>query len=420
MKQLSKMRNRILSVGAVVILAAASFAFSTPPMVVEAVTIAELQKQISEQKIKVSELQGKIEELQEAQLILQEQMDDLNSEILNTMTSISMKEEAIREKIQEIGTKEKEIKDKEGQIEQTQKEYDQAVEKEEYQYNCMVIRIRLMYEKGDVTYLENVLQQSGLGETLNRMDYMESIYKYDKNKLEELGIIRQQVHDLWGRLELEKTELETARGILVTTKESLEKDKNLLQEQKKDLDAALEQMKKQADGYDANIKKWQQEANVAKKLLQQEQRDLKNLQDQENKRNQAMNQEIATTDYTTIINSANGSDLGKKIAQFACQYIGNPYVYGGTSLTNGTDCSGFTYRVYQNFGYSLPRTSGEQRSSGTGVEYADAQPGDLICYSGHVGIYIGDGKIVHASSSTTGIIVSKATYRTILAVRRII
>ena len=159
---------------------------------------------------------------------------------------------------------------------------------------------------------------------------------------------------------------------------------------------------------------------MATKLLKQEQRELKNLQDAENRRNQAANQTYSTTSYTDIINNASGSDLGKKVAQFACQYIGNPYVYGGTSLTNGTDCSGFTYRVYQNFGYTLPRTSAEQRSSGTGVEYSQAQPGDLICYSGHVGIYIGDGKIVHASSSTTGIIVSKATYRTILAVRRII
>ena len=159
---------------------------------------------------------------------------------------------------------------------------------------------------------------------------------------------------------------------------------------------------------------------MATKLLKQEQRELKNLQDAENRRNQAANQTYSTTSYTDIINNASGSDLGKKVAQFACQYIGNPYVYGGTSLTNGTDCSGFTYRVYQNFGYTLPRTSTEQRSSGKGVEYSEAQPGDLICYSGHVGIYIGDGKIVHASSSTTGIIVSKATYRPILSVRRII
>ena len=93
---------------------------------------------------------------------------------------------------------------------------------------------------------------------------------------------------------------------------------------------------------------------------------------------------------------------------------------GGTSLTNGADCSGFTYKIYQNFGYSIPRTSFQQRSAGTEVSYADAQPGDLICYDGHVAMYIGGGYIVHARSAKTGIKVSRAEYRTIFSVRRIV
>lgn len=100
--------------------------------------------------------------------------------------------------------------------------------------------------------------------------------------------------------------------------------------------------------------------------------------------------------------------------------MGNPYVAGGTSLTNGADCSGFTYRVYSDFGYSLPRTSYEQRSAGTEVSYSDAQPGDLICYDGHVALYIGGGKIVHASTPSSGIKIGNANYRTILSVRRIV
>ena len=119
--------------------------------------------------------------------------------------------------------------------------------------------------------------------------------------------------------------------------------------------------------------------------------------------------------------SSSGSGSGSSVVDFATQFVGNPYVWGGTSLTNGADCSGFVQSVYANFGVSLPRTSYEQQNAGTEVSYADAQPGDLICYGGHVAIYMGDGKIVHASNSRDGIKISNdATYRTILSVRRLV
>ena len=105
---------------------------------------------------------------------------------------------------------------------------------------------------------------------------------------------------------------------------------------------------------------------------------------------------------------------------YATQFVGNPYVWGGTSLTNGADCSGFVQSVYANFGISLPHSSGAQRGCGYDVGgLANAQPGDLVCYSGHVGLYIGGGQIVHASTAATGIKVSNADYRSVLAVRRI-
>ncbi len=112
--------------------------------------------------------------------------------------------------------------------------------------------------------------------------------------------------------------------------------------------------------------------------------------------------------------------MGVAVAQYGLQFVGYPYVYGGSSLTNGTDCSGFVMSVYANFGVSLPHSSAADRSQGYGVDgLENAQPGDIICYSGHVGIYIGNGQIVHASNSKTGIIVSNAGYRNILAIRRI-
>lgn len=115
-----------------------------------------------------------------------------------------------------------------------------------------------------------------------------------------------------------------------------------------------------------------------------------------------------------------GSSTGSSVASFATQFVGNPYVYGGTSLTNGADCSGFVMSVYNNYGISLPHSSGAQRSVGYDVGgLANAQPGDIVAYSGHVGIYIGGGNIVHASTAKTGIKISNANYRNVLSVRRI-
>ena len=111
---------------------------------------------------------------------------------------------------------------------------------------------------------------------------------------------------------------------------------------------------------------------------------------------------------------------GADVASFACQFVGNPYVYGGSSLTNGCDCSYFVMACFGKYGISLPRTSYEQRSCGQAVSYANAKAGDIICYAGHVAIYMGDGKIVHAANSRLGICYGTATYRTIVSVRRVL
>lgn len=118
--------------------------------------------------------------------------------------------------------------------------------------------------------------------------------------------------------------------------------------------------------------------------------------------------------------AAENRSNGQAVVDFAMQFVGNPYVWGGTSLTNGADCSGFVQSVYANFGVSMPRTSSEMRNAGVEVSYSDVMPGDVICYQGHVGIYAGNGKIVNAIDDAHGIGVSSATYANIITVRRLV
>lgn len=114
-------------------------------------------------------------------------------------------------------------------------------------------------------------------------------------------------------------------------------------------------------------------------------------------------------------------EKGQTVAEFAQRFVGNPYVWGGTDLNRGADCSGFIGSIYRSFGYKIPRSSSELRSAGRKVSYSQKQPGDIICYNGHVAMYIGNGKIVHASSRKTGIKISqRANYRSIVCVRRIV
>lgn len=377
-------------------------------LLVHAATVKDIQDQINKTTNELNGINNKINSLTDEQDLVEEKIADLNSEIINTMTSIGMKED-------EIQTKEKEISDKQVQIDQTQEEYEAAKLREENQRQDMVERTRQMYELSQSSSLSIFLEGESLAEILNRVAYVEKVHEYSREKLDEYMETKNQVHDLWDFLEAEKAQLETDKSKLVADKENL-------QAQKSNLDELLAKKKQESANYDAEIKKLQQEASVAKKQLQQEKQELKKLQAQQNQGSlsNAANGSYTETSYTSTIENASGSDLGKKIAKYACQYIGNPYVAGGTSLTNGADCSGFTYRVYKDFGYNLPRTSYEQRSAGSGVSYDEAQPGDLICYDGHVALYIGGGLIVHASTAKTGIKVSNAQYRTILAVRRII
>jgi len=369
-------------------------------LVVSASTVSQIQQQINSvqnkienEKNKIEDIDNQIEGYEGEQDILAEQMDDLNAEIVNLLASVAVLEE-------DIATKETDIANAEI-------EYQAAVDKQTQQEEAMALQIQFMYVKGESSVLNMIFESMSFGQMLNRAEYAERVIEYNNEMLEDYIETKEAVAALWAQLEIDK--------------ESLEASKYELQEQKAYCDTLLAQLKEKSDNYDTLIAKAKTEAAAVKKSLQEDQKKLSKLQTQlasAQAAANAANQSYKPTNYTSIIENASGSDLGKKVAKYACQYIGNPYVYGGTSLTNGADCSGFTQSVFRNFGIYLPRTSAAQRYAGKSVSYAEAQAGDLICYDGHVAIYLGGGRIVHASTERTGIITGNATYRPIVTVRR--
>ncbi len=358
----------------------------------EATTVQDIQNNINKDKDALAGINDTILDLQDEQDLLEEEISDLDAELLNTMTAIGLLED--------------DIAAKEADILVTQAQHEEAKRIEEEQYEAMVARIQLMYESGGLNYMAMLFESESFGEILNQASYIEALYDYDREMLDEYEAAKEQVKLLWEQLEAEKA--------------SLEADKVSMEDQKVYLDGLLLKKQEESANFEAQIARARQEASALKVKIKQEQAELKKLQDEEQRKNAANGKYTVSASVSDIINGASGSDLAKQIARYGCQFIGNPYVLGGTSLTKGADCSGFTYRIYSDFGYSIPRTSYQQRSAGTEVAYADAQPGDLICYDGHVALYIGGGYIVHASSAKTGIKLSKATYRKILSVRRII
>ena len=382
-KTIVKILNLILVIGLV-------FALT---LQAQATTVGEIQDNINRDQNALEGLNDEILGLQDEQDILEEEISDLDAELFNTMAAIGLLEDEIAEKEADIAT--------------TQAQYEEAKRIEEEQYEAMVLRIQFMYEQGEEDYLSTLFSAGSFSELLNQASYIEAVYEYDRNMLLEYEATKDMVKSLWDQLE--------------TDKASLQADKDSMEEQKVYLDGLLARKKEESSNYDALIARARQEASVLKTKIKQEQAELKKLQEAERRRNAANGTyTVSNANVSDIINNASGSDLGKQIARYGCQYIGNPYVSGGTSLTNGADCSGFTYRIFSDFGYSIPRTSYQQRSAGTEVAYANAQPGDIICYDGHVALYIGGGYIVHASTAKTGIKLGKATYRQILSVRRII
>lgn len=375
--------------------------------------INDLKKKTEEDKKKLEEIDEQLSDLESEQQGLQGEISELEAQIIDMMTSISILEDEITVKQEEIT--------------QAESDLEVAIQDEQNQYEAMKLRIQFMYEHGDSSYLDILMNATSMQDVLNKADYIEQLYVYDRNLLTQYQETRATVEQLKETLEIEHSELEAIMAGYEEEKLGMEETMSELEAVSAEYDSQITKAKQQALVYKQQIK--QQNAKIAK--LEEEAR-KKAEEEARKKAEAAKTNNTNNTNNTTIkangtaavdkqsILAANGSAQGKEIAIYACGFVGNPYVLGGTSLTSGADCSGFTQAVYKAFGYKIPRTSYQQRSVGKEVSYAEAQPGDLICYAGHVAMYIGNGRIVHASSAKTGIKYGYATYREILAVRRIV
>ena len=465
-KRQKKLRDRIVRAGILVLTGVMLWRTPFPSF---ATSQAKKEKQEAERKRdqanrRADEAQQKIEQA-EAEV-----------------TSLSNELSAL---IADISLLEMDIEYKNEQIHEAQGEYDAAKVKEESQYEAMKKRIKYMYERGDTEYLEILLQVKSMTELLNKSEYIEALYTYDRKKLTEFQETKEQVKQYKAQLENEKAEME---GMQIEYQEQQAHLENTISKKRVEIanfDEQLESAREEAAAYTAAIARKteqirQAEAEAKRKAeaerLAREQEAARAAEAQRQSEEAARLAAAQTSENavnapdvtdvnpggfshtqtaaaptmaaagnpekperttsqadgpkaeTTMASGggpseakapSKGSAKGQSVADYAMNFIGNPYVFGGTSLTNGADCSGFVQSVYKNFGVTLPRSSTDQRSAGTGVSYTEAQPGDIICYAGHVGIYIGNNQIVHASSPTTGIKVGNATYRSILSVRRI-
>ena len=387
-----------------------------------ATTISDLQEDLKNNQSQLNNVNQQISDYEDEQEAVEEEINDLDAEMVALLTDINLIQAA--------------IEDKEADIAQTQIEYDAAVAVQEEQYESMKIRIKFMYERGEASYLEMFFGASSMGDAMNKANYVEELYEYDRNLLEQYKAIVQQVAELQDILEEEKSELETSKTELEEEQAYVEE---VLEKKKKEYEnysVVLAKAKQEAAAYTAKIK---QETAQIRKLEEEERRrkeeeERKRREEEERRRqeeeallasqrdseNESGDSGGSSNTQETYIPSSSGGGKGQQIADFACKYVGYPYRAGGTSLTEGADCSGFVWAVYQAFGYSLPRSSYAQSGAGRAVSYSEAQPGDIIYYGGHVGIYIGNGQIVHASTERTGIKITAATYRSIITVRRIV
>ena len=359
---------------------------------------SEAEKNLNDVNKKIDNLENKKEEIEG-------ELDTKNEELVNLMV--------------DVGILEKEIDQNEKQLKQVKKDLKTAQKNEKKQYQAMKKRIKFMYERGDSAVISSLLESKSMADMLNRVEYFNEVYDYDRNLLDNYEKTRKQVEDLKAQVEDEKKELETAKDDLKQQQKQLETAMANLRSQQANADTQIANAKSLASEYQKTI-------TEQNKIIQQQQAGAA----ASGRSSGGSSGGSGGTSKPNSNASVPGGNLnppkttnvsGSDVVNYAMQFVGKPYVWGGKDPNTGADCSGFTSYVYAHFGISIPSFSGAQRSCGQEVSYANAQAGDLICYAGHVAIYMGGGKIVHAKGTAYGIVGNdNATYKTIITVRRLL
>lgn len=360
-----------------------------------ATSISDIKKEQEKTQDELNSKDSEISGIAGEQKVVEDEIKSFEDELVEILVSLSLLEESLM--LQEAALKEAE------------EDLSEAKRIEEEQNKAMKLRIKSIYEQGNTNYLELLVEAKSITDMVNKFDYVEKLYKYDQMLLEKFIEAKEAVVMWQEELEIQKEELESLKHQQEVEQQALESKKAEKESESAIFEGQLQQAKK--------------DAAILKAQIEQQNAQIKKIEEEEAKRLAALNQKSSSSAGKIdplIITNAKGSALGKEIAQYAVQFLGNPYVFGGTSLTTGADCSGFTFRVYYNFGYSIPRSSTSQRNVGQSVAFADLEPGDLVCYAGHVAMYIGGGKIVHASTPRSGIIIGNVSYRPIITMRRIV
>ena len=333
------------------------------------------------------------------------------------------------------------------QIQVADRDYRQAEEKRQRQYDILKKRIQFLYEEGDITYLDILLKAKNIGDVVSQTEYFRQLYEYDQEIIQRYEKLKQEAAGKKELLEEKQSQLEVMEEenesqqkelegfIAARQKESSGFALELEAAQARAAQAAGEVIRKTEEIRILRARQEEERIRQEKERIRQEQERVRQEQESAGQESGAAGrepggagqesgsagtaQDSAGTAGGRSVKSIGGTEFGRNVADYALQFVGNPYVYGGTSLTGGTDCSGYTQSVYRHFGVSIPRTSGEQAGFGREIPYEEMEPGDLVCYSGHVAMYIGGGRIVHASSRKEGIKVSNdPAYRTIVSIRR--